>query len=341
RTRLVEARANLPEDPAVPALKELLFAEWETLNHLTREAFLFDFWRAAHDKEVIWAEKCLTHDTRRSFGFLFGHWKFHRSNCALPFWLHGLRHLGAHLQHYISVLSVARARLVGEQIPSRLIRFSDLVQTSAIAGGFRLKLPLNFSLPAKEGHINCFAEEGLCTSLVFEYMELVLYNCIKNIEEAAKHAKKPLSEITITVRAGKDQQFPQVYTISIEDNCDGFNLNCLMAEAENASQDLATREIMKSLPAFRVLALWGEKPNIIRNLTVGNVFDFSLIPRLSGWQANKLSSGVGLAEAAEFAQQTGMKIMLTNTARGGALITFLFGDPAQVEAVISRELQIS
>jgi hypothetical protein len=178
RTRLIEARTTLPEDPTVPALKEQLFAEWETLNHLTREAFLFDFWRAAHDKEIIWAEKCLTHDIKNSFGFLFGQWKLHRSYCALPFWLHGLRHLGAHFQHYISVLKIARSRLAGEQISPRLVRFSDLAQASATAGGFRLKLPLNFSLPVKEGQINCFAEEGLCAPLVFEYVEIILYKSL-------------------------------------------------------------------------------------------------------------------------------------------------------------------
>lgn len=292
--------------------------------------------------EPTWeVERFLTHDIGHTFakGVIDGYVLDRSARYHLGMYLLGFCHLSLHLEHFKYVLAVNNFRLAGELPPIENIPVARMVEAAAHAAGFRWRLPINISGEAKAGYINCFVEEGIGKAIHPAFLDIIIYNLIKNsIKAEIEDANKEDGDIRIVVSMKRDKNISDAVIISVEDSAQGFNLEKLLAAARDLLEKPENKGIAASFPALEKVRRWQEAPFTIRSFSVGKLFDLAFVAKITGFSERSISSGLGLFEIAEVAQLLGADVMMTNKYQGGARIDLILGSEPEREQIIGREL---
>ncbi|MBU1026463.1 MAG: hypothetical protein KKA31_01910, partial [Candidatus Margulisbacteria bacterium] len=301
--------------------------------------------------------KYFEHDIVRTFSAKFIRGLFKSQGRGFPhlrLFLYAFASLRQHLRHYRNVASVNKFRLDGQLPVSEKVALSQIVADAVCTASYRCRLPVRESASLTPGFINSYVYEDAAADIIPAMLELVVYNLIKNAFKAMLQARKTTirgdsfnaleqatketTEFGVSVCLRKDREYRNVMVIAVEDNAAGFDFNALISEAKHVIADPKNQEIIRQMSVFVRLKKWEDSPFVLRTLSLGEVLDLAFVPRISGFHVQQMSSGIGLAEAAEFSSYLGMKILVTNTYQGGALINLILGPEEDVNQVIMREL---
>jgi signal transduction histidine kinase len=294
----------------------------------------------------------LGHDSAHSFaskllkngGTLLG---FDDEVGNLSYHMHAFKNLASHLSHLRSLLSLNKYRLDGDIPSAEIVDISEVVRSAVFAAGYRWGRPLNLTYPIREGCINFISEIKILKKIIPAFLGPIIYNLIKNSIKAVVEAtgwekdEEVMKTMTITVKVESDHEQKGVAVITVEDSGTGFQLNRLLEKGFQLVKQRQDEGALISDSTLSKLLEWEKKPALLRTLSIGEILDLSFELTISGFSDQSISSGLGLSECAECAHLMGVKIIVTNTSKGGALISIFLGEEDKVDAVIARELGYS